>query len=185
MMSLLLTLSRTVDAVVAWVGRAVAWLTLGMVLLGAGNAILRYLGRFVGENLTSNAVLEAQWYLFSLVFLLGAAPAVLKDRHVRVDVFYGRLSPRGQAWIDLAGAVLFLVPFAWFSIWVSSPSIRNSIQVWEVSPDPGGLPRWPLKSVLHLCFGMLMAQGGSEAIKRVAMLTGHLPFPEPAPEEAA
>ena len=184
MVPTLLTLSRMIDALTAWVGRAVAWLTLGMVLLGAGNAILRYLGRFVGENLTSNAVLEAQWYLFSLVFLLGAAPAVLQDRHVRVDVFYGRVSQRGQAWIDLLGALLFLIPFAWFSIWVSSPSIRNSIQVWEVSPDPGGLPRWPLKAVLHLCFGMLMAQGASEAIKRLAMLTGHLAFPEPAPEEA-
>lgn len=184
MLPALLHLSALIDAISRRVGRAVSWLTLGMVVLGAGNAVLRYLGRFVGENLTSNAVLEAQWYLFSLVFLLGAAPTLLRDRHVRVDVLYGRLSLRQKAGIDLAGALLFTIPFAWFCIWVGSPSVRASIQVWEVSPDPGGLPRWPIKAVILVCFGMLMAQGASEAIKRIALLTGHidaLPGADPAP----
>jgi TRAP-type mannitol/chloroaromatic compound transport system permease small subunit len=179
MMALLLRITDAFDAAMGWFGRAVSWLTLGMVVLGAGNAGLRYIGRFVGENLTSNAVVEAQWYLFSLVFLLGAAPTLLRDRHVRVDVLYGRLKPRGKAAIDLVGGLVFLLPFCAFAIWVSSPSIRASISVWETSPDPGGLPRWPIKAVILVCFGMLIGQGVSETIKRVAVLTGHRTTPTP------
>lgn len=186
MIGLLLRLSALLDAAMRGLGRAVSWLTLGMVLLGAGNAVLRYLGRFVGENLTSNAVVEAQWYLFALVFLLGAAPTLLRDRHVRVDVLYGRLKPRGKAWIDLVGGLVFLIPFCAFAIWVSSPSVRASIAVWEGSPDPGGLPRWPIKAVILGCFGLLIAQGVSETIKRLAGLLGQTPLPgEAAPAEEA
>lgn len=185
MTPLLLRISGLIDRSMRALGRAVSWLTLGMVLLGAGNAVLRYLGRFVGENLTSNAVVEAQWYLFALVFLLGAAPTLLRDRHVRVDVFYGRLTPRGRARIDLAGALLFLLPFSAFAIWVSSPSVRSSIAVWEGSPDPGGLPRWPIKAVILVCFGLLIAQGVSEVIKRIAGLRGALPLPGAPADEVA
>ena len=185
MTPLLLRISGLIDRAMGALGRAVSWLTLGMVLLGAGNAVLRYLGRFVGENLTSNAVVEAQWYLFALVFLLGAAPTLLRDRHVRVDVLYGRLKPRGRAVIDLAGALLFLLPFCAFAIWVSSPSVRSSVQVWEGSPDPGGLPRWPIKISILVCFGLLIAQGVSEVIKRIAGLLGAAPLPGAPADEGA
>lgn len=184
MFALLLRLSRFIDALSDALGRATAWLSLPMVLLAAGNAVLRYSGRFVGQNLTTNAFLEGQWYLFSLIFLFGAAPALLRDRHVRVDLLYGRLGPRGQARVDLLGGLLFCMPFAWFVIWVSSPAVRASIAVWEGSPDPGGLPRWPIKCAILLSFGLLMAQGGSEVFKRAAQLSGRLPLPAPAGEGA-
>ena len=172
MLRLLLRLSSTIDRFTGGLGRVLRWLTLAMVLIAAANAVLRYAGRFVGMNLTSNATIEAQWYLFSIVFLLGATVAVQRDAHVRVDVFYGRLTARGRAIIDLAGGLLLLIPFSWFAFWVCSPSVRASVAVWEVSPDPGGLPRWPIKSLMLVCFGLLMAQGGSEVVKRLAFLVG-------------
>ncbi len=171
-MTALLAVSRTIDRLMAGLGRQVAWLTLIMVLIGAGNAVLRYLGRFAHQNLTSNALLEAQWYLFSLVFLLAAAPTLLEDRHVRVDVFYGRLSKKRKALLDLAGTLLFLLPFCCFALWVCFPSVAASFSVRELSPDPGGLPRWPIKATMLVSFWLLIAQGVSEAIKQIAVLLG-------------
>lgn len=172
MLSMLVRLAGLIDRLTGGLGRLLRWCTLAMVLVAGGNAVLRYAGRFVGTNLTSNATVEAQWYLFSVVFLLGAAVAVQRDAHVRVDVVYSRLPARGRAWVDLLGGLLLLVPFSWFAFWVCSPSVRASVSVWEVSPDPGGLPRWPIKSLMLVCFGLLIAQGGSEIIKRIAFLIG-------------
>jgi len=171
-MNALLAFSRFVDRANGALGRLVSWLCLGMILLGAFNAVARYLGRFTGMNLASNAYIEGQWYLFSLVFLLGAAYALQRDAHVRVDVLYGRLSVRGKAWLDLAGTVLFLVPFCIFAIAMSLPSVRASWAVLEGSPDPGGLPRYPIKTAVIVAFGLLLLQALSEGIKRVAVLTG-------------
>ena len=130
-----------------------------MVLLGAFNALGRYLGRFIGVSLSSNAWLELQWYLFSLVFLLGGAYTLLRDAHVRVDVLYGRLSRRARALVDLAGTVLLLVPFTALVLWLSWPAVRNSWSVLEGSPDPGGLPRYPIRSMILVGFALLLAQG--------------------------
>ncbi len=149
----------------ARLGSAVAWLTLAMVLVGAYNAAGRYLGRFTGWQLSSNAYLELQWYLFSMVFLLGAANALERGAHVRVDVLYGRLSPRAQAWIDFVGALVFLLPFAAFGAFMALPTVRNSWRVLEGSPDPGGLPRYPIKTVIPIAFALLFLQGIAEAIK--------------------
>jgi TRAP-type mannitol/chloroaromatic compound transport system permease small subunit len=176
---LLLRLSRLVDRASVIVGHAVSWLSLAMVLVGAGNALLRHAGRHLGRNLSSNALLEAQWYLFSVLFLLGAAWTLRADRHVRVDVLYGRLGPRGRAWVDLAGGVLFLLPTCAAALWLSWPAVRNSFAVREVSPDPGGLPRWPLKGLLLVAFLLLALQGLSEIVRRVAFLRGLLPDPGP------
>jgi TRAP-type mannitol/chloroaromatic compound transport system permease small subunit len=107
---------RAADAVSEYSGRAVRWLVAVMVLVGAFNAVARYLGRGTGVNLSSNAYIELQWYLFSIVFLLGVSYALKHDAHVRVDVLYGRLGPRGRAWIDLLGTVLFLIPFSVFML---------------------------------------------------------------------
>lgn len=161
---------RVVDSLTERVGRAVSWLILAMVLIGAYNAVARYLGRGLGVNLSSNAYLEAQWYLFSLVFLLAAAYTFKHDGHVRVDVLYGRLSKRGKIWIDLVGTVVFLLPFSLFTLWVSWPTVRNSWRVLEGSPDPGGLPRYPIKSVILLAFALLALQGFAEVVRRVGML---------------
>jgi TRAP-type mannitol/chloroaromatic compound transport system permease small subunit len=166
----LLAASRSVDRFHARLGSLVAWLTLLMVLVGSLNALARYVSRWVGVNLSSNAWLELQWYLFSLVFLLGAAHTLERNAHVRVDVLYGRLGARARAWIDLLGSLVFLVPFTIFGLWVSWPAVRNSWAIREISPDPGGLPRYPIKAVIPLAFALLLLQGLSEAIKAFARL---------------
>ncbi|HEX2191216.1 MAG TPA: TRAP transporter small permease subunit [Longimicrobiaceae bacterium] len=183
---LLGSVPQAIDRVSGLVGRTVLWLVAVMVAIGAYNAVARYLNRFTDANLASNAYLEAQWYLFSLVFLLGAAYALKEDSHVRVDVLYGRLGPRGKAWIDLAGTLLFLIPFCTLMLWVSWPSVAASWRVREVSPDPGGLPRYPIKAVVLLAFALLLLQGVAQALKQVALLRGAAPPAEPGrhrPEE--
>lgn len=165
-------LVRAIDRVSELTGQAVLWLVGVMVVLGAFNAVARYVTRWTDVSLSSNAYIEAQWYLFSIVFLLGAAYALRHDAHVRVDVFYGRLSPRGKAWVDLAGTVLFLLPFCVFMLVVSWPSVAASWRVREVSPDPGGLPRYPIKALILVAFALLLLQGVAEALKRVRVLRG-------------
>jgi TRAP-type mannitol/chloroaromatic compound transport system permease small subunit len=166
----LLKLSRAIDRVTDGLGRWVAWLILIMTLVGAYNAAVRYLGRFIGVNLSSNVYLELQWYLFSLIFLLAAGYTLRHDGHVRVDVIYARLSSRARAWIDIVGTLVLLVPFSLFVLRTSWPSVRASWVVQEGSPDPGGLPRYPLKSVILICFLLLLVQAVSELIKHVDRL---------------
>jgi len=188
-MRTLLRISARIDRLNRTIGRAAAWLTLVMVLVGAYNAIARYLERDVGLRLSSNAYLEAQWYLFSLVFLLGAPYALRKGSHVRVDVLYGGHGERGKAWIDLFGGLILLLPFCVFAIWISWDFVRDSWLEREMSNDPGGLPRWPLKPVVPLAFLLLLLQGLSEVTKRLALLRGHsaaevgLEEPADAPDE--
>ena len=171
-MSALLRLARAVDGLNRAVGRLAAWLTLAMVLMGAYNAVARYFDRAAGGGLSSNALVEGQWYLFSLVFLLGAPHALRAGAHVRVDVFYGRLSERARDWIDLLGGLLFTLPFCVFALWIAWPSVHDSWVVREVSPDPGGLARWPIKAVIPVAFALLLLQAASETIKRAARLAG-------------
>lgn len=153
-------------------GRLVSWLLLLMIGIGAYNAIARHLGRYVGVELSSNGLLEAQWYLFSVVFLLGASVTLRRDEHVRVDVLYGRLTPRQRARVDLAGGVLLLLPFCVFAIVYSLPGALESFAQREQSPDPGGLPRYPLKLLVPLAFLLLAAQGVSEVVRRALALAG-------------
>ncbi len=161
---------RAIDSFSAKLGSVASWMVLAMILIGAFNATVRYLGRFTGWDLSSNAYLEAQWYLFSLVFLLGGSYALSRDSHVRVDVFYSRLGVRGKAWVDLLGATLFLLPFSVFGFVVSIPSIRNSFAVREISPDPGGLWRWPIKAVILFSFACLFLQGLAEVARNIERL---------------
>ncbi|HWV57510.1 MAG TPA: TRAP transporter small permease subunit [Longimicrobiales bacterium] len=156
---------RAIDRVNGWLGSLSAWLVVIMVVVGAFNAFARYLGRYIGVNLSSNAYLELQWYLFSLVFLLGGAWALRDGAHVRVDVFYERVSHRVRRWITVLGTLLLLLPFTVFSIWVAIPFVRNSWRVHEGSPDPGGLPRYPLKTMVIVGFALLALQGVSELVK--------------------
>ncbi|MCZ6597722.1 MAG: TRAP transporter small permease subunit [Planctomycetota bacterium] len=168
----LLGISRAIDRLNGWLGRLVAWLSLAMVLVTAFNAVARYLGRFLGRDLSSNTYIELQWYLFSLIFLLGAAYTLRRDEHVRVDVLYSALSRKSRAWIDLIGSLAFLLPFCLLVLWVSWPYVANSWALREGSPDPGGLARYPIKTAIPVCFVLLFLQGVSEAIKRVAILRG-------------
>lgn len=163
---------RAVDAVQDRLGAALRWLALVMVLIGAYNAVARYLTRYTGQALSSNALNELQWYLFSMIFLLGAAYGLRRDVHVRVDVLYTRLSVKGQAWIDLLGGLIFLIPFSLLMLWVSYPAVRNSWAIREVSPDPGGLPRYPIKALILVSFALLVVQGLAQAARSVAVIRG-------------
>lgn len=167
-----LRLSRIIDACNDRIGRGVSWLAAVMVLLGAFNAIARYASRAFGMSLSSNAYIEGQWYLFSVILLLASAYTLRHDRHVRVDVIYGRLTERGRAWIDLLGTLLFLLPFSIVTILLTWPTVRNSWITREVSADPGGLPRYPLKAVMLIGFGLLFLQGISMLIRQIAFLRG-------------
>jgi len=178
-----LRIASAIDRTNAWIGRSASWLALVMVLLGAFNAVTRYLGRYLGTNLSSNVYIEGQWYLFSLLFLLGTAYTFQCNQHVRVDVVYSRLSVRRQAWIDVLGTALFLLPFTITMIWLTWPSVRNSWHVQETSPDPGGLLRYPLKAMILVCFLALTFQGISLLIQRIAFLRGHLILPPSSDSE--
>lgn len=179
-MAFLLAISRAIDALNATIGRLVYWLVLVAVLISAGNATTRYL-----FNIGSNAWLEAQWYLFSAVFLLCAGYALLRNDHVRIDVVSGRFSMRTQTWIDVFGTIVFLLPMAIGIMWLSWPAVLDSFQRHEMSGDAGGLVRWPVKALIPVGFLLLTLQGFSELIKRIAFLTGHLAepiTPPPRPE---
>lgn len=174
--------ASAVDRLNDRIGAFIRWLVLLMVVIGAYNALARYATRYTDVALASNAYIDLQWYLFSLIFLLGAAYGLNHDVHVRVDVLYSKLGRRGRAWIDLAGTVLFLLPFSAVMLVVSWPAIRNSWAIREVSPDPGGLPRYPIKAVILVAFVLLVLQAASQLVKQVATLRGHeLPEPEEGP----
>lgn len=167
-MHMLLALARLIDALTERIGRAVIWLVLAASLISAANALARYL-----LGISSNAWLEIQWYLFGALFLLAASYTLKHNGHVRIDVFYNRLSPRGQAWIDLAGGLFFLLPMAGLMVWLAWPMFTESWVTGEMSPDEGGLPRWPVKLMLPLGFALLFLQGVAETVKHAAVLTGH------------
>lgn len=165
----LLLLARLIDEMNRRISRIACWLVLLACLVSAGNALTRY-----GLNLSSNAWLEIQWYMFAAMFMLGTSYTLCKNEHVRVDVVYAHLPTRAQIWIDLIGGILFLLPAAAILTWLSWPVFY---QVWvsgEMSSSAGGLVRWPVKLFLPLGFGLLLLQGVSEIIKRIAMLTGHM-----------
>jgi TRAP-type mannitol/chloroaromatic compound transport system permease small subunit len=166
-MNFLLQFSRLIDATSERVGRAAIWLVLIVVLISAGNAVSRF-----SLNLSSNAMLEIQWYMFSAIFLFCAAYVLKKNEHIRIDVVAGRLSERAQNWIDVFGILVFLLPMAVLIAWTSWPVFMNAWNSGEMSSNPGGLIRWPVRLMLPLGFALLILQACSELIKRVAFLTG-------------
>lgn len=176
----MLALARGIDRVNAGVGRGVKWLVLAATLISAGNAVMRY-----GFDLSSNAWLELQWYLFAAVFLLGAGYTLQHNGHVRIDILYGRFGARVRAWIDLLGGLLFLLPMAGLIGWLGWQAFLTSWAINETSPDAGGLLRWPIKLAIPLGFGLLFLQGLAEIIKRAAFLAGHSALSEEKAEEVA
>lgn len=171
-MQSLLSIARKIDAFTNQVGKCAYWLVLAMIGVGTWNVIGRYLGNLVGQNLSSNALIETQWYLFDIVFLLGAAYTLQKGGHVRVDVFYDRWSRRYKALADFIGTVFFLIPFSALVIYFSWGWVVKSWRIFEISPDPNGLPRYPIKAMILVSFSLLILQGISEAIKNWAIFTG-------------
>lgn len=166
-MSNFLSLSRVIDQLSTWVGKFTMWLILATTLISAGNALVRKI-----FNSSSNGLLEIQWYLFAAVFLLGAGYGLLKNSHVRIDFISTKLSARARNWVDVVGILLVLFPFCLISIALGWPFFLQAFQSGEMSQNAGGLIRWPAYGLIPLGFALLMLQGVSELIKRIAFLTG-------------
>ncbi len=187
----LLTASKAIDAFGRWTSRIAVWLVLISALLSAANAFFRYFinelvylagtqDRFgvlqailswYGQN--SNAFLEAQWYMFGVMALLGAAYTLKVNEHVRVDLIYGWVSERTRTWIDLFGGIVCLLPMCAMLAYLTWPWFVDSWFSGEVSTNAGGLVRWPAKLILPLGFALIFLQGISEIIKCVAVLTSN------------
>ena len=165
----LLQLARGMDWVSTKLSKVAGWAVLAAALISAGNALVRY-----GLDMSSNAWLEIQWYLFGTTVMLGA-PVVLKlNEHVRVDIIYGKLRGRGPVFVDLFGLIVFLLPVMGLLTWLTWPFFWNMYVTKEMSGNIGGLIRWPAALLLPVGFGAVFLQGLAEIVKRVAYLTGHL-----------
>ncbi|MDP3606055.1 MAG: TRAP transporter small permease subunit [Polaromonas sp.] len=168
----LLSLSRLIDTISTWIGKLTMWLILATTLISAGNAIVRK-----AFDMSSNGLLEIQWYLFAAVFMLGAGYGFLRNSHVRIDFISARLSDRTRNWIDALGIVFVLIPFCILMITLSWPFFVNAYTNGEMSQNAGGLIRWPVYLLVPVGFMLLMLQGLSELIKRVAFLRGLIDDP--------
>ena len=171
-MRALLRLSGIIDAINTFIGRWVSWLILLAVIVSAGNASVRK-----AFDLSSNAWLELQWILFSAVFLLCAPWTLLENEHIRIDIVNNLLPRQLRNAIELVGHAFFLLPLAIILVVTGIPFFLNSYEVNEQSGNAGGLPQWPTKSLVMIAFALLLAQGISELIKRVAVMRGMIPDP--------
>ena len=166
-MSFFLSLSKLIDTVNERIGLSISWALLAAVLICAGNALVRYL-----LNISSNAWLEIQWYLFGAIFLLASSYTLKRNEHVRIDVVVGRFPKRVQVWIDVFGFLLFLLPVTLLILYFSIPFAFESIRSQEMSSNAGGLIVWPAKLLIPIGFLLLSLQGISELIKRIGYLLG-------------
>lgn len=171
-MQALLKISRAIDWLNAQVGKVVIWLIFAATLISALNAVVRKV-----FNYSSNAYLEVQWYLFAWAFLVAAGYTLLHREHVRIDVLNSRLPKKVQVWIDIIGFAFFLTPLCLLVLWLGVPMLIDKYASGEVSPNTGGLIRWPVWLALPVGFGLLLLQGWSELIKRIAFLRGQGPDP--------
>ena len=167
-MNALQQLSRWIDALNQWVGRGVAWVTLGLVLVVFIDVVMRY-----AFNVSFVFTQELEWHLFAFIFLMGAGYTLLKDGHVRVDIIYQRCSPKTKAWINLLGVIFFLIPGCYMVIATSLNFVYNAWVVMEGSPDPGGIPyRFILKSFIPAGFVLILLQGLSLGGKSLLTILG-------------
>jgi len=180
-MRFLLKIVKVIDAFSEALGKLSGILVLAVIAIGFYNVVVRYLGRFMETSLSSNVFIELQWYLYSLIFLL-AFPYILKHNvNVRVDLLYARWPRRRQLWVDLLGTLFFLIPFCIVGIWVTYNPVMMSWGrlpgggwgTWEMSPDPSGLPRAPIKSMIIFAFATLLLQAIAQMIKYIAALSGN------------
>jgi len=168
----LLSLSRAIDRLNAFIGRHSIWLIFAATFISAGNALVRKV-----FDTSSNAFLEVQWYLFAWSFLVAAGWTLLHREHVRIDVLNSRLPKKVQVWIDIIGFACFLTPLCLTILWLSWPLVIQMFQSGEMSGNPGGLIRWPVWAAIPVGITLLLLQGLSELIKRIAFLRGHGPDP--------
>ncbi len=166
-MSFLLSLSRLIDAVNGKIGSGISWALLLSVLICTGNALIRYL-----LNISSNAWLEIQWYMFAAIFLLATSDTLRRNEHVRIDIIVGKLSKRAQVWTEIFGFIVFLLPMTLIILYYAVPYAWLSFQSQEMSSNAGGLIVWPAKLLIPLGFFLLTLQGISELIKRIGFLQG-------------
>ena len=171
-MNALLKFSRAVDWLNTQIGKHVIWLILASTVISAVNAIVRK-----AFNVGSNAFLEVQWYLFAGSFLIAAAYTLLNGEHVKIDVVYSHFSKRNQTKIDIFGFLFFLTPVCAAMLWYGIPFFLKGYQSGEISTNAGGLIRWPVYALIPLGFGLLLLQGWSELIKRIAFLQGLIEDP--------
>jgi len=162
-MRALLTLSSAIDRLNAFIGRHSIWLVFAATFISAGNAVVRK-----AFDTSSNAFLEVQWYLFAWSFLIAGGWTLLHREHVRIDVVNSRLPKRVQVWIDIIGFACFLTPLCLTILWLSWPVVVQMYQSGEMSGNPGGLIRWPVWVAIPVGIGLLLLQGLSELVKRVA-----------------
>lgn len=190
-----LAYQRFADRLSDLAGSITPYLVILVVTIGFMNVVLRYLGRFIETRLVNNYWLESQWYLYSLVFILGFGYILLHQINVRVDFWWAEQSLRTKAWIDFVGNLIGLIPFAILGIWVSLSYVKSSFvsqqgslttwriwEIWENSPDPSGLPRAPIKLVLLIGFAILLLQAFSEMVKLWAVIKGHEAWIKPIAE---
>jgi TRAP-type mannitol/chloroaromatic compound transport system permease small subunit len=168
----LLKLSGLIDGLSERVGRSVLWLVLASVAISAVNAVVRKT-----FDMSSNAFLEVQWYLFSAVFLLGSSYTMLRQGHVKIDVVLSHFSKRTQIMVDCFGIVFFLFPFCYKVITLVWPLVVGAFISGEMSENAGGLVRWPVYALIPAGFALLWLQGISELIKRIGYLQGLCPDP--------
>jgi len=162
------TVSNSIDRLNRWVGRAVSWITLLVVLVVFVDVVMRY-----ALNTSYVFTQELEWHLFAFIFLMGAGYTLLQGGHVRVDIIYQRLNRRQKAWIDLFGVLVFLVPGCFLVLATSIPFVINAYTTGECSPDPGGIPyRFIVKSCIPAGFLLLLLQGLSMGIKAALIITG-------------
>lgn len=179
-MRILLKFARAIDRVTEVLGQWLDWLVVLTIAVGFYNVVVRYVGRFIGLQLSSNVLIELQWYLFAILFLLGFAYILKHDQNVRVDFWYAHWSERRKTWINLIGTVLFLIPFCLLGLYVAyNPVLASWGRLpdgtwgsWEVSSDANGLPRAPIKTMVLVGLTMLLLQAIAQVIKDVARLSG-------------
>lgn len=171
-MSPLLALSRLIDGMNRRIGQWVIWLILASTVISAVNAVVRK-----AFNFSSNAFLEVQWYLFAGSFLLAAGYTLLNNEHVRIDVVISRFSKRTQTWIDVFGFAAFLLPLCVVVLYYSVPFFLQAWRSNEMSSNAGGLILWPVYMLMPMGFTLLLLQGVSELIKRLAFLQGLIEDP--------
>jgi TRAP-type mannitol/chloroaromatic compound transport system permease small subunit len=178
----LLRLSKGIDAFIELIGTAATWIVTLLLAVGIYNVVARYVGKYIGVNLASNTFIEGQWYLFSIVFFLGFAFILKRNAHVRVDFLYSKWNAKRRAWVNLLGTLLFLLPFSILGIIVTWPRVVRSWGLlpngrwttWELSSDPGGLPRAPIRSMIIIAFVLLIIQAISDIIKHTAVIRNYV-----------
>lgn len=173
-MKVLLAVSRAIDGFTTFLGKLMFWVSLLMVLIGAFNVVTRYVGRALHLSLGGTIYIALQTYAFDLMFLLAAAYVLKVDGHVRVDIVVSNLGERAKAWIDIFGTIFFLIPFCVMGLLLSRNYVATSWRQQEINLNAGGLPIYPIKTVILVAFALLLLQGVSELIKRIAFLTGAL-----------